>query len=543
MTMNRETGKDRWKRVPKDYFKKPDRLQRTKLRLTFLALVLAVAWFAVGVDWKGNPWSSTDLNSLRANHGELAKVHAIWDQKCDACHVPFEPIDGRPLFSSKSVAADRSSDKLCMSCHAGPAHHSTMIDSEVKGCAQCHRDHQGREFSLVRLDNVECAQCHQSLEAHVKTADRPASKRLFGNVTRFDLDHPQFRPEAADFTRTPPVDKGRLKFNHALHLMPGIVKDPKDTPYTVERIPIASERPRYQKSGTAQDPVQLDCASCHSLDSSEVKASANPAVASTALPARSPGRFYLPATYETSCRACHTLTFDPRSPELEAPHGVQPGQVVEFLKRTYASQVVSEDPAFRKDFVPPVPLPGKTRDEISPRKRLDDAVNKSLKFVFSGIEAESTARKNANNCIECHFIQSGEDGIPKLVEPTKVPAIWFLHAAFDHTAHRAVHCNDCHAGADKSAVATDVLIPEIDNCVQCHAPAKKQGGWLSAAPSSTGGASFDCTECHRYHNGDQPLQGPGAQAPDSTSHRNILDFLKATDVRTSKGSTPKSEKP
>src|ERR1700733_4797578 len=99
MPMNRETGKDRWRRIPKNYFKGQDWLQRSKLLFSTLAVVLAVGWFASGVDWK-NPVSlkSTDVNSLRANHGTLAWVHASWDNKCDVCHVPFEPIDGRGLF-------------------------------------------------------------------------------------------------------------------------------------------------------------------------------------------------------------------------------------------------------------------------------------------------------------------------------------------------------------------------------------------------------------------------------------------------------------
>jgi hypothetical protein len=549
MPMTRETGKDRWKKVPKDYFKKRDRLQNLKLQLSGLACVLALGWWAIGVDWTGGRSSSNDLNGLRANHGELARVHTAWANKCETCHVPFEPIDGRPLLSSKSVAEGRSSDKLCNSCHAGPAHHSTMIASEVKGCAECHRDHQGREFSMVRLNDHECTSCHQALEGHIASGTKPGTSRMFGNVSRFnEKDHPPFRPEAALFDGAkPPRDKGKLKFNHALHMMPGIVRDAKETPYTVEQIPIAAERARYQKSGSAKDPVQLDCSSCHVLDATEIQATANPAVSSASLPSRNPGRYFLPISYANQCRACHTQTFDPRPDlkDLEVPHGVQPDQVISFLKRTYAAKVV-DDPSVLNRKVTAIPLPGKSPAESTTGKLLDDAVTKATRFLF----------ENRTSCKECHHIQDDAKGIASKVEPTKVPPIWFTHAAFGHTSHRGVSCRDCHARSyaleqdgktlvkDSSKVATDVLIPAIDNCVQCHAPSKSPGGWFASSSSATtGGVSFDCTECHRYHNGDNLLQGYGAPAEDADHERTITEFLQGAGGRSLKATAEKSGKP
>jgi len=238
MPMHRETGEDRWKRIPKDYFKKPDGLQKAKLRLTGLAFVLALGWWAAGVDWDGRGRSATDLNSLRADHGELARVHSAWDRKCDACHVPFEPIDGRPRLAPASNSPGRSGDKLCTTCHAGPAHHAAAIGSEVKACAGCHRDHRGREASLVRLDDGECTKCHQALDLHTNRGAKLAGSRAYApKVSGFDAaNHPAFRPEFADITRAgEPVDRGKLKFNHALHMSPGIVRRSGDRPYTRHR--------------------------------------------------------------------------------------------------------------------------------------------------------------------------------------------------------------------------------------------------------------------------------------------------------------------
>jgi hypothetical protein len=548
MPMKRETGKDRWRRVPKDYFKKRDSIQNAKLLFSGLLGILALGYAAWGFK-KSEGTSTTDLNGLRANHGELARVHAAWENRCDACHVPFEPIDGRPLLSSKSAAEGRSSDKLCMSCHAGPSHHSAMIASEVKGCAECHRDHQGRDFSLVRLNDAECTTCHESLAAHIASGAKPPNSRIFSDVSKFNAkDHPPFRPEAALFAGGKLQDRGKLKFNHALHMTPGIVKDDKETPYTVERIPIAAERARYQKAGKPGDPVQLDCSSCHVLDASDSKIAPNPAFASVPLPSRNAGRYFLPINYQNQCRACHTQTFDPRPglKDVEAPHGVQPDQVVAFLKRTYAEKALADDPSVLNRKVTLSPLPGKRPKESTAGKLLDDSVTKATRFLF----------ENRTSCLECHHVQADPQGAPARVEPTKVPEIWFTHAAFDHTAHRGVSCRECHSRSyalepdgktrvkDSSSVSTDVLIPAIDNCVQCHAPAHGQGGWFATSSSSptTGGASFDCTECHRYHNNDNPLQGFGASVRDAEGERTIAEFLTGKGGPASRRPESKAEK-
>ena len=87
------------------------------------------------------------------------------------------------------------------------------------------------------------------------------------------------------------------------------------------------------------------------------------------------------------------------------------------------------------------------------------------------------------------------------VEPTNVPQVWLTSARFDHAAHRALDCRACHANADKSDRAGDVLLPGIKACAGCHTSADRAG---------RGGARHDCVECHRYHGGDDPLHGRGA---------------------------------
>ncbi|WP_435010387.1 hypothetical protein P12x_001651 [Tundrisphaera lichenicola] len=562
----RETGKDRWKKVPKDYFKKPDALQRTKLKFSALALLLALGWGASGIDWTRSSGPASSVLDLRANHGTLAKVHAAWDNKCEACHVPFEPIDGRPLLASKSDSASRTSDKLCMSCHAGPAHHETIRASDVRSCAECHRDHRGREASLVKLDDLECTRCHSSLEQFVDTSKKPEGSRSFADaITSFDRDHPPFIPDGAIRNTDKTLqDRGGLKFNHALHMTPGIVSRPENTKYTVGQIPVASERPRYGKS--PDEPVTLDCNSCHVLEASDLKAGTDPSVAAWTTPVRSDGKYYQPVNFETQCRACHDLNFDPRTPEIRAPHGVQPQIVVDFLKKTYAAQLFENDPKLFEKFMPAVSLPGKRPVEPEARKAFDESVISAEKVLFGdqpGPDLNNLAHSR-QNCAECHeLVKEPESLVPSRVVPTNVPTVWFTHAQFDHSAHRGVSCRDCHARSyamdpsgnpiekdltkpTKGALAPsisskDVLVPEIENCRKCHSPANSGAGWLpwsGSSASPTGGVAFDCTECHTYHNGDHALEGVGASAENASQKREVEQFLLGVGAKSGSSMSP-----
>ena len=547
MSIDRETGKDRWRRVPKDYFRQPDPFRRTRLRLSVLALVAALGWWASGLDWFHGGTTQNDAGRWRVSRGPVARVHATWDRQCDACHVPFAAIDGRPLLASLGLAGVGSSrdekavltgpsasDHLCSSCHKVGVHHQAVIAGEVPACAQCHRDHRGRDASLVRTPDSDCTACHGNLGVHINLTLAQGGPAVSTNsqIHEFQRDHPPFRPLAAKFpSGGPPVDRSRLKFNHALHMRPGLVAHEGDTPYTVARIPVAAERSRYRTAGgTDAEPVRLDCASCHVLPTSDDGRSG-------------PGSYYQPVAYETSCRACHVLSFDPRKPDLVAPHGVEPAEVAAFLRRTYAAEVVSADGKLLDTFVPPLAVPGQTAEATRARERLDSAV----------ATAESLLFENTTNCRECHHLTGTDHGVvPARVEPTAVPEVWFSRARFDHAAHRAVSCRDCHARAyaieadgktpvaNASVANTDVLVPEIANCRQCHGPDPAASGWLGTLAGTTtsamGRASQDCVECHRYHDGDRPARGPGSTVRDDTPERSVAEFLSGVRPRPPHGS-------
>jgi hypothetical protein len=126
---------------------------------------------------------------------------------------------------------------------------------------------------------------------------------------------------------------------------------------------------------------------------------------------------------------------------------------------------------------------------------------------------EQKVPQGRRGCVECHNLKPGAGEIVdssslaalEIERPLMTP-VWQQHAIFNHRFHRALTCIECHAGAKTSTANGDQpLLPGIDTCVKCHAPA---GGWFGAGP---GGASTSCVECHRYHNCDHPEQNLGAK--------------------------------
>jgi hypothetical protein len=73
-------------------------------------------------------------------------------------------------------------------------------------------------------------------------------------------------------------------------------------------------------------------------------------------------------------------------------------------------------------------------------------------------------------------------------------------AAFDHSSHRAVGCESCHASRT-AQTAGEVLIPGIDTCTKCHG-----GENASLQAQST------CISCHYFHRSEFGLMRVTAEA-------------------------------
>jgi hypothetical protein len=227
----------------------------------------------------------------------------------------------------------------------------------------------------------------------------------------------------------------------------------------------------------------------------------------------------LPVSYESHCRSCHPLKFDPRFPNGEMRHGLTPRELLGELRQFYAAQAANADPELLRRFVPPRPVPGGQVDPKLPR--VEEAVDQKV-LAASRILLGSGQK----GCAQCHELASSPvslvhpaDMSKVEVRPVDVPRLWFTRARFDHSAHRTLECLQCHPQASASSHSSQVLLPGIEICASCHGTARSEDGHIR------GGAGSQCTECHLYHNGGHPLQGNGASARGVADRRTIHQLL------------------
>jgi Cytochrome c7 and related cytochrome c len=441
------------------YFRRPTRLRAWRVRLAVLTLLLTGGWVAAQMMLR-------DSRYAVCTHGELARAHAPWADRCDACHVPHGSGNsaGGGLFDTR----DRWHDFRCDACHAGPPHdpknyaphydrttkHHLADDALSHDCSSCHHDHQGVDFALARVADSDCTRCHKDLSP---------LHSIGPSINAFHTDHPEFRAK-----QQPPVRA--LKFNHALHLATGITEKANlNNPNAVFQLdniePTFREQYRRFASGP-KDALHLDCTACH-----------DPV-----------GGGYKPVNFDRHCQACHTQTISGlQSPggvttkPFVVPHGRPIADDERFIRAEVIRQIDEQ-----KQLLRAVPLPPSDRLD-SPRVAVPTELSKEA-------DALASLAGRLLSCQKCHALADGK------IRPTGTSASWLPAARFDHTAHRAVTCANCHNTWDAAAIARSggpepLNVPGIDNCRQCHAPVK----------GNTGSARHDCAECHRYHGAQRGL--------------------------------------
>jgi len=472
--------------------------------------------------------------SYMHSHGELANPHAAWEHKCDACHKQQSWGEHKGgLLDAES----RWHDMTCEKCHQGAAHNANISAAGTdyhNRCSNCHHDHAGRTNSLVRIDDEHCTKCHSDLNTWAKSG----KPKCDGMVTNFASKHPDFRP----LKETKPTDR-TLKFNHGVHMSPGQAY----TPNGKEAVTVAKLREwspalaeRYIKPGQAADAViNLTCASCHEQDPGVRNADFNKLrdelsfrgePTHAVLPVRPAGANFLPIDFEAHCRVCHPLNAPTGAVKAQGnseqtymisgfsvPHRRQPDQLERDLGAGYlASLVAQKQPAMKAPPGPGGPLDplpkfdaGTLRDEVG---RLTADARKRLLTPGGNV----TINKS-EGCAKCHDIKDNK--VPQVADRT----VWFQAAKFNHLAHRATDCMQCHPGtkaaphpdfkAEDNYESPSATILGIALCQSCHAPA----GTKVKLPDSSqeirgGGIRYSCVDCHKYHNGDHGLQGRAAAA-------------------------------
>jgi Class III cytochrome C family len=509
---SQETGKQRALRVGLDYFKGQTPLEKWKMRLWIGVLVLTLpvgAYFLFA-------------GQRNVSRGPVASVHAAWDSNCQACHESFSGVGIARLWGGS--VSHEASDAKCQECHLGTEHHSSAKEPAGASCGSCHRDHRGRDASLVRLGDSDCTSCHAMLDKHMKDGSKPSyhadSKHEYSTtITNFATNHPKFALATSD--------PGNIKFNHAKHLKPG-----QEDNWTLENIKKANPDVylRYKNAPHQTDKddkafVVLDCASCHVLEPGDAVGKGS----------KAPGAYYQAISFETNCKACHALTFDkapkmlvkdangkPVDVPLQTPHHIQPSDVGPFLWGVYANTYLKDKgiEQFKKDLEaslnhqPSRPLPGKGSGAA--KQKIDEQVEKAQMTLFHDQKLVKE-RIVQYACLKCHYFDDAMK--PASVMPSDIPVVWQTHAKFNHRSHRAMECRSCHSQVDTATTKDAVMLPDIENCRQCHAPAGSKAGL------PTGGVRHDCTGCHSYHNGDHAAQGLGAAGRNPKTLLNSQDLL------------------
>jgi hypothetical protein len=462
------TTKKLAQRIDLNYFKRPTRFKRARLWLSILLPLLALMWIAE---------RTISKDSRVYSSGRMSGAHAVLETQCAACHV-----------QQAGVFSAHAADSACLACHDGPAHHPVgAVGRKELGCAECHAEHRGR-VNIKAASNQACATCHSDLRAS------GGASNYASNIRSFEDGHPEFAAVRKS-SNGMAVAPGTIQLNHAIHMKP-------------------------IRRGPTGPIVQLDCADCHRptavtppteySDASYVGAKVT-YTAMTAdrffhlasgvkpsLPQRHPasGRELMaPVKFANACGGCHLLTFDKRF-DFGVPHD-EPEVVRTFMVKKFQEYIAAHPEALREHRDP-------DRDLAEKAPAPEFRVLTPAQWVAerTGDAEELLWRKT---CSQCHILSTIEAHpapvAPWLRLPTDskfelkplpdiVPSLtrlqWMPHAKFDHDAHTGFTCVSCHEKALTSITSSDVLIPGIATCKQCHAPGPDH-------------AESRCFECHTYH--------------------------------------------
>lgn len=409
------------------------------LFFAFLLICLGIPlWLIQNPEMKENAAVPLPTDKLWLS-GPLHREHAFIGGDCKACHAaPFEPVQ----------------DNACGSCHEDVSHHvpeshpAKMLFS-VQTCASCHHEHNEQQ-RMVMEDQRFCSSCHRVL------ATVMGKKAEVGNVSDFTSDHPDFRlsllqPKLVDGDwswmqtgRTPWTEElkeqNHLRFDHQQHLDDGGLKN---------------ESGEYET---------LQCASCHQVSAD--------------------GFSMAPVTMENSCARCHSLAFDVARPDREVPHA-PPEKVIANLREYFSTRFIEERMGGENDNS--VRRPGVKAE--TPRLQKE-----GLEWVEARTQEVAQDMFERRACVTCHEVDVVETSSGKTwhVRPNRLNQDWFVAAPFPHYKHRNQECSDCHAARD-STESSDILMPHIEQCQDCHGGANTEDHVLSM-----------CVTCHEYH---QPETG------------------------------------
>lgn len=327
----------------------------------------------------------------------------------------------------------------CQKCHAKPF---SPIQNE--SCQTCHvmtKHPKSFHDTYYLSENVlkskhACVDCHlehsgdsglvpkedsRCVTCHTDIKKIKSDTKV-SNVKDF-ISHPQFT--------TSQLDKTNIKLNHKVHL----------------KNDLRSE----------EGYVTLNCSNCH----------------------KSPGKDGVmeEIAYQKDCKSCHKIEFEYKDKTFDVIHGDINlvfkdiiGQLVLMKNKTIVDSNKINDRS----------RPGKSYPSHSEYKEVvatahdieKDLVEKTSCGVCHSYKIKSSINK---------FQEESNFEIEKVVYTSN----WFPHSEFNHNKHLIVSCENCHKGINDSEVSSDVHLPKIEVCQECH--------------NSKSNTPTNCISCHTFH--------------------------------------------
>ncbi len=371
-------------------------------------------------------------------------------------------------------------DEACKDCHREtalhvPGHRREISDPAAQGCESCHLEHAGAD-RLVMTSQSFCADCHSDTSLFT---GQPA---VTGPATDFAREHPPLRVTLASLdvsgaleqvrvvpAQSPIREQSNLLFPHDVHLDPEGVDSP-------------------------DGEVVMSCSDCHDPDAG--------------------GGLMAPIEFKAHCQSCHLLSFDLSAPERQVPHG-DPQTALNVMVDFYAQLALRGGSA---------EVPIEVLQSTNPAESLSWARAQAVKAAQALFEDRA--------CMQCHEVRrlESEDGLGWAIAPIFVNERWLPAANFDHASHAVAECADCH-DARGSDVSSDILLPDIETCRQCH------GG--ESSPQSL---NSSCIACHDFHSpGRHRLKAPGQEQSGTLSMKSLPDA--EAQSRQARGIDPRRRRP
>ncbi|MDX3909035.1 MAG: cytochrome c3 family protein [Sphingobium sp.] len=413
--------------------------------------------------------------------GPLSQTHHALEGKCESCHVKaFVSVQDsacQTCHNPAQVHEHAPAARIAMA-RAAPGMGGRILSSFASAfgkpgdgaCVDCHTEHEGAG-PMQQTAQQFCTDCHGSMNERLKDTK-------LGNAGDFGTSHPQFQPAVMTvapslglklprFDRVSldakPVENNGLKFPHDIHLSR------------------AGGVARMARTLKGQKPYgdALACADCHRPTADGVR--------------------FLPVDMETDCQSCHSLGFE------------SIGGTVRTLRHGEPAQVIADLRAFYRSTGPARPIALGSTARRLPGDYAAAKVGASYLRAAAARPGNAEAAIRAvfsrgGACYDCHVIAPpGAGGKANWqITPVHQPMRYMANGWFDHAAHKIESCESCHA-APKSSKASDLLLPGISSCRDCH------GGEQAKADVPSG-----CALCHSYHVGDGAPWVPANAIRDKT---------------------------